>query len=98
MLGFLKRKRLERGLTLRELETLTGLPHTYITLVERGVKKPTITQLEKLAKGLKIDIHVAMVNVGYLPKYCADEMDKNPDKLEKVIRKGVKKLEKDEKE
>ena len=49
-------KALRKGLSLsqEELAFESGLHRTYISAVERGVRNPTITVVEKIAKALKV--------------------------------------------
>jgi len=51
----LRRWRTERGLSQEELGFEAELDRTYISGVERGVRNPTVTVLQKLAKALKIE-------------------------------------------
>jgi transcriptional regulator with XRE-family HTH domain len=44
----------ERGLSQEELAFECRLHRTYISGVERGVRNPTITVVEKIAKALKV--------------------------------------------
>ena len=48
----LKAVRLDRGLTLKEVEVLSGVSMTHTSQIERGMTSPTIGALEKLAKAL----------------------------------------------
>lgn len=48
--------RLEAGYSQEKLGGLTGLDRTYISGIERGVRNPSIKNLEKLAKALNVRI------------------------------------------
>ncbi len=46
----------ELGYTQEKLEELTGLDRSYISGVERGTRNPSIKNISKLAKALKIKV------------------------------------------
>lgn len=48
--------RLERGYSQEAFAFECGLHRTYIGCIERGEKNVTITNIEKIAKALKVDI------------------------------------------
>jgi transcriptional regulator with XRE-family HTH domain len=53
----LNQLRSESGLTQEKLAELAGYDRTYISLIERGLRKPTIQALFKLSKPLGISPH-----------------------------------------
>ena len=52
----LQRLRQDQGLSQEELADRAGIHRTYVSGVERGVRNPTITVMEKLAAGLGVDL------------------------------------------
>jgi transcriptional regulator with XRE-family HTH domain len=48
----LQRLRSEKGWSQEELAFQSGLHRTYVSGVERGVRNPTVTVVEKLARAL----------------------------------------------
>jgi transcriptional regulator with XRE-family HTH domain len=67
--GFLKELRKKRKLTIRQLDTYSGVSHSYISQIERGergVPKPEI--LKKLSKPLGVEYEELMEKAGYLTK------------------------------
>lgn len=51
----LRKIRLGMGLTQEELADKVGLHPTYIGQIERGVRNPSLINLEKISKALKIN-------------------------------------------
>ena len=48
----IRRHRIRRGLSQEALAEAAGIHHTYVGLVERGKRKPTIEVAERLATAL----------------------------------------------
>jgi transcriptional regulator with XRE-family HTH domain len=48
--------RLSYKLTQEKLGEMTGLDRTYISGIERGIRNPSLRNIEKLAKALKVSI------------------------------------------
>lgn len=54
----LKKIRIEKGLSIRELQRMSGVSHTIIMNIESGKSKnPTIIPIMKLAKTLEVTIN-----------------------------------------
>jgi len=52
----LRALREERGWSQEEFADRAGLHRTYVSAVERGVRNPTLTVLERLAKALGVSM------------------------------------------
>lgn len=52
----LRQLREERGWSQEEFADRAGLHRTYVSAVERGVRNPTLSVLERLAKALGIQL------------------------------------------
>jgi transcriptional regulator with XRE-family HTH domain len=52
----IKSLRLESELSQEKLGEITGLDRTYISGIERGVRNPSIKNIEKLAKAFNVRI------------------------------------------
>lgn len=50
----LRKLREEKGWTQEELADKAGMHFTYIGQIERGIRNPSLVNLEKLAKAFKI--------------------------------------------
>jgi transcriptional regulator with XRE-family HTH domain len=50
----LQEKRQEKGLSQEQLAQLCGLDRTYISLLERGLRQPTLNSLFSISKGIGI--------------------------------------------
>ena len=50
----IKRAREKKGLTIRQLADMSGVPYTNISLIESGKKNATLDTIEKLITPLKI--------------------------------------------
>jgi transcriptional regulator with XRE-family HTH domain len=50
----IKRERTARGWSQEEFADRAGLHRTYVSGLERGIRNPTVTVLEKLAAGLGV--------------------------------------------
>ena len=51
----LRKLREEKGWTQEELADKAGMHFTYIGQIERGIRNPSLINLERLAKALKIN-------------------------------------------
>ncbi len=51
----LRELRIKRKLTQEELADRAGMHFTYIGQIERGLRNPSLINLEKLSKALKVD-------------------------------------------
>lgn len=52
----LRRLRMGKGLSQEAYADVAGIHRTYVSDIERGARNPTITVVEKLARGLGVDV------------------------------------------
>ena len=52
-----RRRRMAAGLSQEKLAERAGLHPTYISMVERGIRNPTLDAAARLAKALKVALH-----------------------------------------
>lgn len=50
----IKQLRTDLDLTQEKLGEMTGLDRTYISGIERGIRNPSVRNIDKLAKALKV--------------------------------------------
>lgn len=84
--------RLNQGMTLRDLETESGISNVNISRYETGKSKPSVKVLTALAKGLKVSLDDLE-----LSKQNATE-DKFDDEVLKTLTKKIMQLPAREKE
>ncbi len=48
------RARIEKGMTLKQLEAATGIGKTTLNNIENGLVSPTLVQLEAIARALDV--------------------------------------------
>ena len=71
---WLKRKREQRGLRIRQLAKFSGVSSAYISLIENGRRgTPTPKVLQKLAKPLKVSLQEIYKAAGYYEEITAEE-------------------------
>jgi len=64
---FLKELRIKNNLTIMQVEVKTGISNSYISLIERNKRKPSVEILHKLAKTYKVTTEDLLRFIGYLP-------------------------------
>ena len=75
----LKNRRLEEGLTLKELDEYSGVSYAEISKIERGERENiNIRNLIKLCKCLEIDFIKLLEIAGYFDEDC-DEIEEDYD-------------------
>ncbi len=52
----IRKLRTDAGLSQEKLGEMTGLDRTYISGIERGVRNPSIRNIERLANALKVKV------------------------------------------
>jgi transcriptional regulator with XRE-family HTH domain len=100
LLGEQVRKlRKEKGISQEELGAKAELHYTYIGAIERGERNCSIDSLQKIAKGLGIEIpelfvYRAEINAAQLKKRIINEMERCSPEAIQALSYLVKLLEK----
>jgi len=63
---FLKKKREEKGMSLREAASLSGLSHVHIRDIEEGKKSPSFERVMDILKAYMVDVTEFLRETGYL--------------------------------
>jgi predicted transcriptional regulator len=61
----LKSIREQEGFSQEDLARLTGMDRTFISLMERGLRQPTLTTLSKISVALEIPLSKIITQFGY---------------------------------
>lgn len=92
---YLRKAREERKLSVRQLNTYSGVSHSYISQLERGNRGiPSPDILKKLSKPLGIDYEELMINAGHIENGDNKETESETYSLpEEVILKVIREAE-----
>ncbi len=63
---YIRRQRENSRLSLRSLAGITGISGTYLSQVERGLRKPSAEIMQGIAKGLRVSAETLYVQAGIL--------------------------------
>ncbi len=89
----LKARRKDKGLTLAELQALSGVDKSYLGRIEQGKRFPSAHILRKLTEPLGIDERELLKMAGYLsPDGTDDRIGKFKDSLKGEIRQAMSNL------
>lgn len=70
LLSDLRSLRTERGLTLREVAERVGTSESYVSMIERGVRKPSPEMATLIGKALGLTEEHALALGGACPHCC----------------------------
>ena len=69
--AYLREQRENAQLSVRQLSKVTGISNPYLSQIERGLKRPSATILQSLAKGLQVSAESLYVQAGLLDEEAA---------------------------
>lgn len=69
---FIKYYRMKNGLSCRELSRLSGVCHTSVNDIEKGICNPTLLTIIKLCNGLDLDVFDFLRATDYLKELDID--------------------------
>lgn len=78
-----------KGLTQEDLGAKCGVNYKYVGAIERGEENPSLSTLEKMAKGLGVEIY---------DLFRFHHEEKDPVKLKKELINNIKRIAKEETE
>ena len=64
--AYIRKQRENSRLSLRSLAGITGISGTYLSQVERGLRKPSAEIMQGIAKGLRVSAETLYVQAGIL--------------------------------
>jgi transcriptional regulator with XRE-family HTH domain len=64
---FIRSQRETARMSVRGLADVTRVSNTYLSQIERGLRRPSAEILQQIAKGLKISVESLYVRAGILP-------------------------------
>ena len=64
--SYLRDQRVSAELSLRQLAEQTGISNSYLSQIERGLRKPSAEVLQQLAKALRVSAETLYVRAGIL--------------------------------
>ncbi|WP_081836889.1 helix-turn-helix domain-containing protein [Thiomicrospira sp. S5] len=76
----LKQIRMEKNVSQQKLALDANLDRTYISLLERGLRQPTITTLFQLAEALEIPVEELIQGTRQCCSFSADSRTNNTSK------------------
>ena len=82
----IKELREAKGMSLKDLEHVSGVTSSYVHRIEKGLRKPSVEKIEKLAEALDADFKelLDLLNIGFILD------DKNEKKNETDLIKLIK--------
>ncbi|GEM_PF-5323020 len=92
MIFDLKKKRQELGLSLRDLALNADVSFSLIGKIERRDLVPSRCILKKISLALKINEEECLIAYGYLPPYTTEAREKNPKRINKVLKKAIERI------
>lgn len=86
----LRKKRLEKGFSLRKFAELVGISPTYLSLVEQGkiAKPPTAERVKKMAELLGENPDEWIGLAGRIPEDLSDIIQQQPTELPELLREA----------
>ncbi len=82
--AFIKQQREMAELSMRRLADMAGVSNPYLSQIERGLRKPSATILQQIARALEMSAETMYVQAGILDEESVPE----PPSLEAAIRRA----------
>lgn len=69
---YIRQQREQARISLRQLAEQAGVPNSYLSQVEQGLRKPSADILQQVAKGLRVSAEVLSAQAGIIEDRPAD--------------------------
>lgn len=82
----IKKERLARGMTQRQLASAAGITVPYVSKIEAGKETPTEDKIGKIAVALRLDADELTLAAGRIPQDVMDRLTADPEKALEFLR------------
>ena len=92
----IKNIRKKNKITVRKLAEILNMNFGYLSQVENGLANISPQTLERIATEFNEPLDPLLVAYGYLPEYTREARQKDPEQMEKGIKRVTKKIMREE--
>ena len=83
--AFIRERRKQANLSLRQLAELTSLSNPYLSQIERGLHQPSVRVLKQISDALNVSAETLMAQAGLIDKVAAGAAGESAEATPKPI-------------